>query len=171
MCPYSHLLVKSIFCCKLHFLTFSDVPTTLCYLQNWTFHPIFLFISILFALCLHKPYFSLFKCNFDSLEWQFGTYCSYVDLENTSKFKLICVPIHYYCSIPFSAMECVFSYFFRCMLDICSWKTDYTFFATTTIYGLYHHMNTKVRSIFGGSTLVLDPAPDPYLGCTFFILI
>ena len=33
------------------------VPTTLCYLQNLTFHPIFLFISILFALHLHKPYF------------------------------------------------------------------------------------------------------------------
>ena len=53
------------------FLTFSDVPTTLCYLQNWTFHPLFLFISILFALCLHKPYFSLFKCNFDSLNNNF----------------------------------------------------------------------------------------------------
>ena len=33
------------------------VPTALCYLQNCSFCPIFLFISILFALCLHNPYF------------------------------------------------------------------------------------------------------------------
>ena len=50
------------------------VSTILCYLQNWTFHIIFLFISIVFALSLHKPHFLLFKCNFDSLEWKFGTY-------------------------------------------------------------------------------------------------
>ena len=50
------------------------VSTILCYLQNWTFHVIFLFISIVFALSLHKPHFLLFKCNFDSLEWKFGTY-------------------------------------------------------------------------------------------------
>ena len=50
------------------------VSTILYYLQNWTFHVIFLFISIVFALSLHKPHFLLFKCNFDSLEWKFGTY-------------------------------------------------------------------------------------------------
>ena len=43
--------------------------------KNWTFHAIFLFISILIALCLHKPYFLLFNGNFDSLEWQFEIYC------------------------------------------------------------------------------------------------
>ena len=42
----------------------------LCCLENWTFCPIFLFTSILIVLCLHKPYISLFKCNFGSLEWQ-----------------------------------------------------------------------------------------------------
>ena len=43
---------------------FRWVPTTLCYLRNCSFCPIFLFILILFLLCLHKPYFLLFKCNF-----------------------------------------------------------------------------------------------------------
>ena len=33
------------------------VQTILFYLQNWSFCPIILFISILCALCLHKPYF------------------------------------------------------------------------------------------------------------------
>ena len=47
---------------------------TLCYLENWKFSPIFLFISILFAPCLQKPYILLFKCNVGSLEWLFGTY-------------------------------------------------------------------------------------------------
>ena len=51
------------------------------YLDNWTFCPIYLFILILFALCVHKPYILLLKCNFGSIEWQFGTYCFYVDLE------------------------------------------------------------------------------------------
>ena len=88
------------------------VPTVLCYLPNWTFHPIFLFISVLFALWLHKPYcFLLSNCNFDSLEWQLGTYCFYVDLETSSKIKLICVATHYYWSIPFSAVNSIFSYY------------------------------------------------------------
>ena len=85
------------------------VPTTLCYLQNWMFHPICLFISILFALCQHKPYFFLlFKCNFDSLEWQFGTYCFNVDIKTFSKIKLICVPTDYYWLIPCSAVNSIF---------------------------------------------------------------
>ena len=71
----------------------------------------FLFIAILFGLCLHKPYIFLFKCNFDSLERQFGTYCFYVDLESSSKIKLICVPTHYYWSIPFSAVKSLFFYY------------------------------------------------------------
>ena len=37
------------------------VSTILYYLQNWTFHIIFLFTSILFALCLHKPHFFYFS--------------------------------------------------------------------------------------------------------------
>ena len=82
--------------------------TTLCYLENWTFCPLFLFISILIALYLHRPYISLFKCNFGSLEWQFGMYCFYVDLETFSKIKLICVPTQYYWSIPFPGANSVF---------------------------------------------------------------
>ena len=81
---------------------------TLYYLQKWIFHPMFQFISILFALCLIKPYYLLFKCNFDSLEWQFETYCFYVDLETSSKIKLICFPTHYYWLIPFSAVNSIF---------------------------------------------------------------
>ena len=84
------------------------VPSNLCYLQNWAFCPIFLFISILFPLCLHKPYCFLFKCNYDSLDWQFGTYCFYVDLETSSNIKLICVPNHCYWSVPFSAANSLF---------------------------------------------------------------
>ena len=34
------------------------------YLQNWSFHPIFLFILMLFALCLGKPYFFTFQVQF-----------------------------------------------------------------------------------------------------------
>ena len=32
----------------------------------------------------------------------------YVDLETSSKMKLICVPTHYYLSIPFSAVNSIF---------------------------------------------------------------
>ena len=35
----------------------------------------------------------------------------YVDLEISSKMKLICVPTHYYWSIPFSAVNSVFFLF------------------------------------------------------------
>ena len=101
--------------------------TSLCYVENWTFCPIFPFISILIALCLHKPYISLFMGNFGSLEWQFGMYCFYVDLETFSKIKLICVPIQYYWSIPFPAVNSVFFYLFMCMPNICIRGTNYTF--------------------------------------------
>ena len=92
-------------------------PTALCYLWNCSFCSIFMFISILFALCIHKPYFLLFKCNFDSLEWKFGTYCSYTDLEISSKIKLLCVPTHYHWSIPFSAVNSGF-FNFSCVCQI-----------------------------------------------------
>ena len=63
-----HLWLQSHLCLTWDLVEWSFwVPTMLCYLQNWTFHPLFLFISILFVLCLHKPYFLLFKGNFDSL--------------------------------------------------------------------------------------------------------
>ena len=83
-----------------------------------TFCPIFLFISILFALCLHKPYILLLKCNFGSIEWQFGTYCFYVDLETSSKINLICVPTQYYWSIPFSRVNSIFCNFCSCVCRI-----------------------------------------------------
>ena len=90
------------------------VPIVLCYLHNWTFHPIVFFISILFALCLHKPYFLLFKSNLvafnDNSIWSL---LFYVDLETSSNIKLICVPTH--------------------KKDICSSGTNYTFFAIPTI--------------------------------------
>ena len=75
-----------------------------------------------------KPYFLLFKWKFDSLESEFGTYCSYVDQETSSMIKLIFVPTHYYWSISFYAVNSIFFLnFFMCMLDICSWGTNYTF--------------------------------------------
>ena len=44
-----------------------------------------------------------------------------------------------------------------------------TFFACRP--DIFSHMSTKVWSIFRGSTLDLDPAPDPHLGCNFLTLI
>ena len=121
------------------------VPTVLCYLPNWTFHPIFLFISILFALWLHKPYsFLLFKCNFDSLEWHLGTYCFYVDLETSSKIKLICVPSHYW-SAPLSAVSSRFLSF-SCVCWIYVAEVLIIFFCNYYHLRFYHHMSTKVRS-------------------------
>ena len=95
---------------------FFRVPTVLCYLQNLTFHPIFLIISILFGLYLPQPYILLFKCNFDSLEWQLGTCCFYVDLETSWKIKVICVPSHYW-SAQFSAVNSRFLSF-SCVCQI-----------------------------------------------------
>ena len=95
--------------------------TTLCYLENWTFCSIFLFISILIALYLHRPYILFFKCNFGSFEWQFGMYCFYVDFETSSKIKLICVPTQYYWSIHFLLWTLFFLNFFTCMPDVCIW--------------------------------------------------
>ena len=69
----------------------------------------FLFISILFVIGLQKPYFLLFKDNFDSLEWQFGSFCFYVDLETFSKIKLKCVPTYYYWSNPFFSVNSIFN--------------------------------------------------------------
>ena len=41
----------------------------------------------------------------------------YVDLETSSKMKLICVPAHYYWSIPFSAVSSIFLNF-SCVCQI-----------------------------------------------------
>ena len=51
----------------------------------------------------------------------------YVDVKTSSKMKLICVPTHYYWSIPFSAVNSILFYFFTGMPDICSWSTNYSF--------------------------------------------
>ena len=42
---------------------------------------------------------------------RFGTYCSYVDLEISSKIKLICVSTNYYWLIPFCAVNSIFKTF------------------------------------------------------------
>ena len=40
--------------------------------------------------------------------------------------------------------------FFMCILDICSWGTNYTFLQLLPSKVFNHHMSTKVRSILGG---------------------
>ena len=109
-------------------------------------------LYVIFQIEHFVPYFSLSQYYLDYV------YISHIFVlfkSNFDKIKLICVPIHYYWSIPFSAVSSVFFFtFFTCMWDICSWGTNYTFFATTTILGFYCLMSTKVRSILGdeGST-------------------
>ena len=121
------------------------------------------------VICVHKPYFYIFKCNFDSLEWQFGTYCFYVDLEISSKIKLICVPTHYYWSIPFSAVNSVFLTSSH-VCQICVTEV--------LIIDFLQQLPCKVFNtiwvanwgrLLGGWTL--DPAEDPYLGCNLLTLI
>ena len=145
------------------------VTPTLCYLQNLTFCPILLFISILFALCLHEPYILPFKCNFDSLEWQFGNYCFYVGLETCSKIKLMCVPTHYYWSIPFSAVNSIFKKTFSCVCQIHVAEVLIIHFLQLLPSKVFFHYEYQSEVNFcGGSTPDLDPAPDPYLHCTFW---
>ena len=64
--------------------------------------------------------------------------------------KLICVPPHYYWSIPFSDVKLhFFINFFTCMHKIYVTRgTNYTFLHVLPSTGLYHHVSTKVRSIF-----------------------
>ena len=106
--------------------------------------------------------FSLFKCNFDSLEWQFGTWLFYVDLETSSKMKLICVPTHYYCCIPFSAVNSIFLNFSHvCQIYVAGVLIihfcRYCHLRCLSPYEYQSEVN------FGGST----PSPDSYLCCTF----
>ena len=139
------------------------------YLQNWTFHSIFQFISILFALCLHKPYSLLFKWNFDSLEWQFGTYCFYVDLETSSKIKFISVPIHYYYwSVLFLAVKSVFNTF-SCVCQIYVAEVLIMHFCILVLSKTFTTIWVPKWDNFGG--LTPDPDPVPYLGCKFSTLI
>ena len=146
-----------------------SVPTILCYLQNWTLHLIFLFISILFALRLHKLYFLLFNCKFDSLKWQFGTYSfmyTWRLLQRLNWYVFLLTIIgqfHFLCELCFY----FFLNLFMFMPNICSWGTNYTFLLLLPS-GVSITMSTKVRSSFGGSTLDPDPDPDPYLCCTFW---
>ena len=145
------------------------MPTTLCYLQNGTFCPIYLFISILFALCLHKPYFLLFKCKFDKCELQFETYCFYVNLETSSNIKLIYVPAHYYWLIPFSAVNSVFFLLtFSCVCQI--YVADVLIIHFCNYYHLRFLSPYEYQSEGNlGSTLDQDPTPHPYLGCTLYL--
>ena len=86
-----------------------------------------LFIPILFAICLHIPYICVYQVDFWYPWMTILNSLFYVDLETSSKMKLICVPPHYYWSIQFSAVNSIFFKFFICMPDICSWSTNYTF--------------------------------------------
>ena len=65
-----------------------------------------MFISILFDLHLHKPYFIYFSSVIlmalnDNLKLTISCRLK----ETSSKMKLLCVPTHYYWSIPFSAVN------------------------------------------------------------------
>ena len=95
----------------------------------------------------------------------------YVDLETSSKIKLICVPTQYYWSIPFSAVNSIFFHFFMCMPDTCRWGTNYTCFSNYYLLRFLSPYEYWSEVSFGGSTPDLDPAPDPYLGCNFLTLI
>ena len=74
----------------------------------------------------------------------------YVDLETFSKLKLICVPTHYYWSIPLSAVN---SIIFKTVSYVC-WiyvaEVLIIHFCRYYHLRLYHAINTKVRSILGG---------------------
>ena len=140
--------------------------TTLCCLENWKFCPIFLFNSILFALCLQKPYILLFKCNFGSFEWQFEMYCFFVDLETFSKIKLIWVPIQYYWSIPFPALNAGF-FMFSCVCQIYVCEEQIIQFCNHYHLKFVSPCEYQIEINFWGSTLETDYTPDPYLGGTF----
>ena len=81
--------------------------------------------------------FFLFRCNFDSLEWQLGTYSFYVDLETSSKIKLICIPTQYKLSIPCSAVKSIFLSF-SCVCQI--------YVAEVVIIHFFNHYHQKFLS-------------------------
>ena len=56
------------------------------------------------------------------------------------------------------------------MSDICSWGINYTFFCNYYYLRFLSPYKYQSESIFvgGGSTIDLDPAWDPYLGCTLW---
>ena len=85
-----------------------------------------LFIPILFALYLHKPYIFIFQMQFWKPWLTIWSLLFYVDLETSSKMKFVWLHTHYYWSIPFSAANSILFYFFTCMLDIYSWSANNT---------------------------------------------
>ena len=92
----------------------------------------------------------------------------YVDLATSSKFKLICIPIYFKWSIPFSAVNSSFFNFFMCKPDICSWGSNYTSFQLLLPPLIFITTWVPTGGQFWWSTLDLDPTPDPYLGYTFW---
>ena len=148
-------------CCTFSGSTPSQVPVTyMSHLRWWGSNlsldtsPV-LFIPILFPLCLHMSYIFTFQVQFWYPWMTILNSLFYVDLETSSKMKLICIPTHYYWSIPFSAVNSILYNFFTCMPDICSWSTNYSFLQVLP-YSFYQHMSNKVRSIFVSCQLHLQ---------------
>ena len=95
----------------------------------------------------------------------------YVDLETSSKIKLICVPTQYYWSIPFSAVNSIFLKTFSCVCQIYVAEVLIIHFSNYYLLRILSPYEYWSEVSFGGSTPDLDPAPDPYLGCNFMTLI
>ena len=91
----------------------------------------------------------------------------YVDLQTSSKIKLICIPIHYYWSIPFSAVNSIFFTFsFVCKIYVA--EVLIIHFLQLPPSKVLVSCEYKSEVTFGGgSTPDPDSVPDPYLGCTF----
>ena len=85
----------------------------------------------------------------------------YVDLETSSKMKLICVPTHCYWSIPYSPVNSVFFLTFShiCQIHIAE-LLIIPFSTGTAIYGFYYHRGSphdyQSEVNFGGDELHLQ---------------
>ena len=85
----------------------------------------------------------------------------YVDLETSSKIKLICIPTHYYWSVPFSAVNSIFFLLFHVYARYM-WLRYYSY-----IFCTYYHLrflspyDYQSEVNLGGPTLDMDLDPDP----------
>ena len=121
-----------------------------------------LFISILFPLHLHKSYFVyilsviLIALN-NNLELSV-----YVHLGTSSKKKLICVPTHYYLSLPYSAVNWIFFNFSH----VCQ-----IYVAEVLIIHFYRNCHLRFLSPYEYQSQVnfwgVNPSPDSYSCSTF----
>ena len=115
---------------------------------------------------LHIPYICIFQGDFWYPWMTILNLIFYVDLETSSKMKLICVHTHYYWSIPFYAVNSILFYFYTCMPDICSWITNYTFLQVQPSKDIITIWVTHWCPFFGVGS-ASTPSLDPYLCCTF----